>query len=72
MPEEKVKTDSRPGLERFYGTIEIARIAGVSRGTVLDWIETGQLPARKFGTGRAWHVAESELRSFLKVGSPCS
>lgn len=45
---------------------EICEYLGVSRGTVLDWIEKRNMPAAKIG--RLWKFKVSEIDTWMKSG----
>lgn len=48
-----------PTIERWYSMKEICKYLGVSRDTVLAWIEKRNMPAAKIG--RLWKFKISEV-----------
>jgi len=48
----------------FYKTGEVAKMLGVSRQAVLDWIKKGQL--RAFKVGRSYRIPKADLEEFLR------
>lgn len=52
--------------ERWYSTKEICAYLGVSRDTLLAWIDEKELPAHK--VGRNWKFKPSEIDVWVKTG----
>lgn len=50
--------------ERWYSMAEICDYLGVSRFTVLNWIEKKQMPACK--VGRLWKFKINEIDEWMK------
>lgn len=59
---------SIPGIEPHYSPPQIAEALGLDPETVHGWIRSGQLTARKLGSGTVrprYRVAQSALERFL-------
>lgn len=54
-------------IERWYSMKEITGYLGVSRDTVLNWIEKRNMPATKIG--RLWKFKVSEVEAWVKAGN---
>ena len=64
-----VNSPSAPGIEPHDAPPAIAKALGVDPETVLSWIKSGQLTARRLGSGKVrprYRVARSALEAFLK------
>lgn len=53
-------------IERWFSMKEITTYLGVSRDTVLNWIEKRNIPATKIG--RLWKFKISEVDTWMKSG----
>ncbi len=53
-------------IERWYSMKEISSHLGVSRDTVLNWIEKRNMPASKIG--RLWKFKISEVDEWIHSG----
>ena len=51
--------------ERWYSTKEICKYLGISRDTLLTWIDQKGLPGHKFG--RDWKFKTREVDEWVKV-----
>ena len=65
-PPESEDTPMEPTIERWYSMKEICKYLGVSRDTVLAWIEKRNMPAAKIG--RLWKFKVSEVDAWMKSG----
>lgn len=52
--------------ERWYSTKEMCVYLGVSRDTLLTWINEKGMPASK--VGRSWKFKTSEVDAWIKSG----
>ncbi len=52
--------------ERWYSTKEMCEYLGVSRDTLLTWINEKNMPASK--VGRSWKFKTSEVDEWIKSG----
>ena len=53
-------------VERWYSMNEIAAHLGVSRDTVLSWIENKNMPSHRIG--RLWKFKVSEIDEWVRSG----
>lgn len=51
-------------IERWYSLKEIMEHLGVSRDTIMKWIDTKNMPATK--VGRLWKFKVSEVDAWMK------
>ena len=65
-PPESEDTPMERTIERWYSMKEICEYLGVSRDTVLAWIEKRNMPAAKIG--RLWKFKVSEVDAWMKSG----
>ena len=54
--------------DTFLTADEVARLVKVSRQTVYNWVDRGQLPATRIGPRRV-RVRQSDLNAFIAAGS---
>ncbi len=54
-------------IERWYSVKEIMEHLGVSRDTIMKWIENKNMPATK--VGRLWKFKVSEVDAWMKSGN---
>ncbi len=54
-------------IERWYSLKEIMEYLGVSRDTIMKWIETKNMPATRLG--RMWKFKISEVDAWMKSGA---
>lgn len=47
----------------FYTAREVAKMFGVSQGTVVEWCKTGKL--RAWRPGREWRIPKVEIEKLL-------
>lgn len=66
IPYESEDTKMDSNVERWYSMKEICEHLGVSRDTVLIWIEKRNMPAVKMG--RLWKFKVSEVDEWTKSG----
>lgn len=66
IPYESEDTKMNSTVERWYSMKEICEHLGVSRDTVLIWIEKREMPAVKMG--RLWKFKVSEVDEWTKSG----
>ena len=51
-------------MEKYYTPKEAANAYSLSEKTLKDWLRAGKVKGEK--VGKAWRIADSELRNFLK------
>lgn len=54
-------------IERWYSMNEIAKYLGITRDTVLSWIEKRGMPGVKIG--RTWKFKVSEVDAWIRSGN---
>ena len=65
IPYESEDTKMDSNVERWYSMKEICEHLGVSRDTVLIWIEKRNMPAVKMG--RLWKFKVSEVDKWMRA-----
>lgn len=55
-------------MEKYYSAKEAAEEFDLSEKTLKDWLRAGKLKGEK--SGRAWRIADSVLREYLKLPDP--
>lgn len=65
IPYESEDTKMDSNVERWYSMKEICEHLGVSRDTVLIWIEKRNMPAVKMG--RLWKFKVSEVDEWMRA-----
>lgn len=65
IPYESEDTKMNSNVERWYSMKEICEHLGVSRDTVLIWIEKRNMPAVKMG--RLWKFKVSEVDEWMRA-----
>lgn len=53
-------------IERWYSLNEMIEYLGISRDTIIKWIENKNMPAVKMG--RLWKFKVSEVDEWIKTG----
>jgi len=53
-------------MDKFLTVFEICGILKVKRGTVIRWIQAGELRAFKLGSGRFWRIRSIDLKRFIE------
>jgi excisionase family DNA binding protein len=53
-------------MDKFLTVFEICGILKVKRGTVIRWIQAGDLRAFKLGNGRSWRIRSIDLKHFVE------
>ena len=66
IPYESEDTKMNSNVERWYSMKEICEHLGVSRDSVLIWIEKRNMPAVKMG--RLWKFKVSEVDEWTRSG----
>lgn len=56
-------------MEKMLKITEVAKRLRVSRGSVLNSISDGSLPAQRMGEGKMWLIKESDLEALLARNS---
>ena len=64
IPYESEDTKMNSNVERWYSMKEICEHLGVSRDTIITWIEKYDLPATQIG--RLWKFKISEVDDWMK------
>ena len=55
-------------MENYLTTQEVAKMHGVTKGRVVQWITDGDLPATKFN--QVWAVKKEDAESFVRKPIP--
>jgi len=61
-----VRTDNNENLEKWRSMSTVTDYLGVSRETILLWIEKKNMPAHK--VGRQWKFKISEIDEWIRSG----
>ena len=64
-------------MDAIYDCLQVAELVGVSRRTVVGWIDSGQLKAFDASATanskkRRWRVQQASLDAFLRSREPAS
>jgi len=55
-------------VEKIYTVREICDLLGAPRGTVIRWINKGNLLAFKLPESRLWRISTTDLLAFIEAG----